>query len=296
MADAVPLSLDPSEITTTKDFKITPSSVRSSAAPSHARSQAITQKVMPIGRLYSSSQPGHQRFCVTLGKHALSDVMDAPLFRNLSVSEFNEIGIAGQERIFSHNESLFGEGDPVRRVSIITSGYAKTIRHSASGKLMILHVPRQGDVLEGLGCSPGSTHSAEARALCHCRVFSWELDRFEWLIKQFPVLGRNSMHVLVERMRILEGRIHELATERVPQRLAKSLLRFILQTQSFARPPVINLTGEDLAQMAGTTQFTVSRLLCDWAAKRIIEPERTAILVQNLPGLIAVAMQVDGAE
>jgi hypothetical protein len=43
--------------------------------------------------------------------------------------------------------------------------------------------------------------------------------------------------------------------------------------------------------MAGTTLHTVSRLLCSWAAERIIQPERSAILVENFPGLLHVATQ-----
>lgn len=222
--------------------------------------------------------------------------MDAALFRDLCISELKEMAEAGQEHIFSHNEHLFAEGDPLRRVSIITSGHAKTIRHSAAGKLMILHISGPGDVLDGLGCSSGSTHSSDARAVRQCRVFSWNLERFESLSTRFPTLGRNSIRLLVGRLRMLEGKVHELATDRVPQRLAKILLRLILQGQGSARGAWIDLTGEDLAQMAGTTQFTISRLLCDWAAQRIIQPERTAILVENLPGLIALAMQVDCSE
>ena len=95
---------------------------------------------------------------------------------------------------------------------------------------------------------------------------------------------------------MLEGRFQELATERIPQRLAKILLRLILQGRGSVRASLIDLTGEDLAQIVGTTQFTVSRLLCDWAAKGIIQPERSAILVENFPGLIAVAMQVECGE
>jgi CRP-like cAMP-binding protein len=231
-----------------------------------------------------------------LGEHPLSTVRDAPLFRDLSVSELTEISGAGQERTFSHNESLFGEGDTLRWVSIVTSGHAKTIRHSAAGKLVILHISGRGDVLDGLGCSPQSTHSVEARAVRHCGIFSWDVERFDSLSGRFPALGRNSIRLLRSRSRMLEGRVHELATDRVPQRLAKILLRLILQGQGSARGPGIDLTGEDLAQMAGTTQCTVSRLLCDWAAQRIIQPERTAILVENLPGLIAIAMRVDGTE
>lgn len=220
--------------------------------------------------------------------------MDAPLFRDLSVSELAKIGDAGREHFFSHNESLFGEGDPLSCVSIVTSGHVKTLRHSATGKLMILHISGPGDVLDGLGYSFGGTHSVEARAVKHCRVFSWDVGRFESLTARFPALGRNSIRLLLTRLRALEGRVHELATDRVPQRLAKILLRLILQGQGSACGPWIDLTGEDLALMTGTTQFTVSRLLCDWAAQGIIQPERTAILVENLPGLIAIAMQVHG--
>jgi CRP-like cAMP-binding protein len=231
-----------------------------------------------------------------LGKHCLSVVLHAPLFRDLPCSEFKELAGAGQERVFSHNETLFSEGAPLRSVSIITSGHAKIIRHGSDGKPLILHIYGPADVLDGVGCSDASTHSFEARAVKQCRVFSWEVGRFESLSRRFPTLGRNSMRLLLERLRVLEGRVHELASDRVPQRLAKILLRLILQTPSCGRSASIDLTGEDLAQMGGTTQFTVSRLLCDWAARRIIQPDRTAILVENLPGLIAIAMQVTGRE
>ncbi len=297
MAGTVPFSEDTLAGTTAEEFEVTPLSGRGSAiAPSHPRPQPITQNASPNGNPRRSSQPTLQRLCFTMGKHPLSAVIHAPLFRDLSFSDFTEIADTGQERFFSHNESLFREGDPLRWVSIVTSGHAKMVRHSASGKLMILHFSGTGDVLDGLGCSTGSTHSNEARAVRHCRVFSWDVGRFESLSSRFQALGRNSIRLVLGRLRMLEGRVHEFATDRVPQRLAKVLLRLILQTQGSTRVPWIDLTGEDLAQMAGTTQFTVSRLLCDWAGQRIIQPERTAILVENLPGLIAIAMQFDRGE
>jgi CRP-like cAMP-binding protein len=89
-------------------------------------------------------------------------------------------------------------------------------------------------------------------------------------------------------LRLAEGRLHELATERVPQRLARVLLRLIVQAKG-CQNQSLDLSCEELAHMAGTTLSTVSRLLCYWAAEGIIQPERSAILVENLPGLIDVA-------
>jgi CRP-like cAMP-binding protein len=82
--------------------------------------------------------------------------------------------------------------------------------------------------------------------------------------------------------------VHELATERVPQRLARVLLRLIVQSGG-SQNQSIDLSCEELAHMTGTTLCTVSRLLCNWAAEGIIQPERSAILVENLPGLLSIA-------
>lgn len=216
-----------------------------------------------------------------------------PLFRDLSAAQCREICGAGRERSFAQDQSMIVEGDAMCSVWMLTAGHAKTVRHSAAGKLVILHVAGPGEVLDGLGYGPGSTHSVAAYALENCRTLTWELAEFESLSQEFPVLLRNSVRLLTQRMRMLEGRVHEFATERIPQRLAKVLLRLIAEAGSSVTSAPVDLSCEELAQMAATTLFTVSRLLCEWAAQGIIRPERSAILVENIPGLMAVAMQVE---
>ena len=225
-------------------------------------------------------------------ENPLSQFERTPLFRGLPASQCREISGAGRERTFCQDESIISEGDEMRSVSLLTAGRAKTVRHSAVGKLVILHVAGPGDILDGVGFGLGSTHSVGAYALEPCRTLIWEIAEFESLSHRFPALLRNSVRLLTRRMRSLEGRVHELATERVPQRLARVLLRLIVESGSSLDSAPVDLSCEELAQMAGTTLFTVSRLLCEWASQGIIRPERNAILFENLPGLIAVAMQV----
>jgi CRP/FNR family transcriptional regulator, nitrogen oxide reductase regulator len=224
-------------------------------------------------------------------EHPLVRLGGAPLFRGLSASQCKEIIGVARERTFSRDATIFVEDDPLHSVYIVAAGTAKTIRHSAVGKLVILQVAGPGDVLDGLGFSLGGTHSVTARALGQCQVLSWDINLFESLTDRFPALLRNSIRLLVRRLRLVEGRFHELATERVPQRLARVLLRLIVQAGRNQRCSHVSFSCEELAQMAGTTMFTVSRLLCDWAARGIIQPERSAILAENIPGLIAIATQ-----
>jgi CRP-like cAMP-binding protein len=214
------------------------------------------------------------------------------LFRDLSLSECGRIALEAQERAFQRGEIIFREDDPVGVVYAVASGRVKTIRSNRVGKLVILHLAGPGEVLDGLGLSMGSNHMFTAQAMGRCHVLTWDVEVFEALVRRCPTLQSNATGFLVRRLRMTECRLHELATERVPQRLARVLLRLIVQSESCESRQPIDLSCEELAQMAGTTLYTVSRLLCSWAAEGIIQPERSAIRVQNLPGLIHIATRV----
>jgi CRP/FNR family transcriptional regulator, nitrogen oxide reductase regulator len=213
------------------------------------------------------------------------------LFRDLSLSECAEIAMVARERVFLRGETIFREDDPTGLVYAVVSGYVKTVRSNRVGKLVILHLAGPGEVLDGLRLSTASNHLFTAQAMGRCQVLTWDARVFEEFVRRFPILQSNATRLLFRRLRMTEGRLHELATERVPQRLARVLLRLIVQSERCERCQPIDLSCEELAQMAGTTLYTVSRLLCSWAAERIIQPERSAILVENLPGLIHVATQ-----
>jgi len=51
----------------------------------------------------------------------------------------------------------------------------------------------------------------------------------------------------------------------------------------------IGLSREDLAQMTGTTLFTVSRLLSAWEARGIVRLGREVVTICDVPSLRAIA-------
>ncbi|HKV82218.1 MAG TPA: Crp/Fnr family transcriptional regulator [Candidatus Sulfotelmatobacter sp.] len=236
-----------------------------------------------------SARTGFPRTALDTVAHAVKRMV---LFRELSLSECGEIAMRARERVFAPGETIFREDDPVGFVYAVASGRVKTIRSNRLGKLIILHLAGPGEVLDGLGLSMGSNHIFTAQAMGRSHVLTWDARVFEEFARRFPTLQSNATRLLFRRLRMTEGRLHELATERVPQRLARVLLRLIVQSERCESRQSLELSCEELAQMAGTTLYTVSRLLCSWAAERIIQPERSAILVENLPGLIHVATQV----
>jgi CRP-like cAMP-binding protein len=219
---------------------------------------------------------------------ALACIHSAPIFSKIPEPEAAQLASTARIQTFARQQALFREDEPLASISIIASGRVKITQLSRSGKEVILRVDCAGDVLDGLEPAT-AVHDVSARALEPCRVFSWNSHTFASISQQSPTIHRNAAKILAERLRSLEERFRDMATERVPQRLARMLIRFLEQNT----PPLpmvgIGLSYEELAQMVGTTQFTVSRVLCQWAAQGIIEPDRKAILIENLEALMEVA-------
>ena len=95
---------------------------------------------------------------------------------------------------------------------------------------------------------------------------------------------------LDEHLRELEDRFREVATDKVAARVALQLLRL---QKKIGRPVngevEIGLSREELAQMTGTTLFTVSRLLSAWEARGIVRNARGSVTIRDLDSLSAVS-------
>ena len=87
-------------------------------------------------------------------------------------------------------------------------------------------------------------------------------------------------------------RARELATERVAARVARALLRLAGQSGREVDGGVLvdhPLSRQELAEMTGTTLYTVSRLLSGWEDAGIVEAGRERVMVRSLERLAAVA-------
>jgi CRP-like cAMP-binding protein len=91
-------------------------------------------------------------------------------------------------------------------------------------------------------------------------------------------------------------RVRELATERVGQRLAHTLLRLMRQCGRTTPDGVLithPLTRQELAELTGTTLYTVSRTLSRWESEGILRSINRQLLVQAPRRLQALSEDAD---
>ena len=109
---------------------------------------------------------------------------------------------------------------------------------------------------------------------------------------RYPQLLANIGWILNRRLKELEQRFTEVATENAERRLALALIRLVGQIGK-ARPDGvgISLAGEELAQVTGLTLFTISRTVARWDKYGLIRRSRHSIVVQDLLRLQALTVE-----
>jgi CRP/FNR family transcriptional regulator, nitrogen oxide reductase regulator len=213
-------------------------------------------------------------------------VESTPLFTGVTPEDFRRISAAARLKRFSSGEMLYSEGDTVEQVLLLISGFVKTTQVGPNGVEVILRLSAPGDVLDAVGLFATGRHCTTAQATRACGALAWRAEIFKGLLGGLPVLHQNMIRFICVHLQELEERFRELSTERVAPRVARQLIR--LQEQPGwpqKREVEIHLSREGLAQMTGTTLYTVSRLLSAWEARGLVTCGREFVMIRDVPAL-----------
>ena len=231
------------------------------AVNSDLESSALTK---PIQHIHFASQD-----------EILQCLIQAPLFRALSRAQYQHIASLVETCCYSKGQTIFIQDDPVSRVLVVASGSVKITRVSEVGKESLLRLDRAGDWLDE-SVNSWQVHTVRACAGQNSILFALSVAAFESLSISVPQIERNMIGIMRARLQALQDRFCDVSTRRVPQRLA----RLILRLESGRGEPVA-FSREEMAQMVGTTLFTVSRLLSRWADSEILSVDRKGVVIEN---------------
>jgi CRP-like cAMP-binding protein len=101
---------------------------------------------------------------------------------------------------------------------------------------------------------------------------------------QHPRVGLRIISLLSSRLREAQGRLRDLAGERVEQRLARMLLMLSIKLGS-----TLPFTRQELSDMSGTTTETTIRVLSQWKERGIISSTRGKIVICDAAKLSLLA-------
>ncbi len=220
-----------------------------------------------------------------------------PLFRGLSEDALQEIIARAHSQTIEAGGFLFYQDDPAERIYLLSEGRLKLAQLSAEGQQVIMRVATPWMLIAAIGMVAGAVYPVSAEAAETSQVLYWSQAEMLALIERYPVLALNAMRLLAGHVREFQDRYRELATERVERRLARAILRLASQVGRRTEEGVLldlPLTRQDLAEMTGTTLYTVSRILSQWESQGLVLAGRERVVIRFPHGLVRVAEDLPG--
>jgi len=210
------------------------------------------------------------------------------LLSGLSESDQRELLAAAQPRLLKPRDVLGQQGEPAELFALVQIGHLKLGQVNAAGAESLVRFVGPGDCYGAIALVTGSRYPLSATAVEPSRVLSWSRPVITGFAERLPRLKSNILEEITRRMTGVLSVARELATERVPQRLAKVLLR--LAEHGGNRTPdgvhiVHPVTRQELADLTGTTLFTVSRLMAQWESDGLLRTGRGDVTIVNPEGL-----------
>ncbi len=219
-------------------------------------------------------------------------VSRASLFKDLDAEGLAQVVQAAHTRAVSHSEFYFHQGNPATTLYVLLAGKARLLQLSPEGNEVLLGFVMPGEMFGGVSFLGQADYPLSAQAVEDCLAACWDGGTMSNLMEHFPRLALNAMRHMSARMQEMQARVRELSTERVERRIANTLLRLANQTGVKSPAGVlinVALTRQDIAEMTGTTLYTVSRTLSRWEQEGIIESRRERVIIRSPHGLVMIA-------
>jgi CRP-like cAMP-binding protein len=220
-------------------------------------------------------------------------------FRGLSPSDLQQTAGAARRKSLKRDRFFFRQEDEAEAFYLLLEGRVKLLQETPDGQEVLIRLIGPGEMFGGVAMLGESTYPVSAQASEDCAALAWTRREISWLLDRYPKITRNVLKHMAGRLREIQDRYRELATERVERRVARALLRLVrVSGRKTDRGVLIDmrLSRQDLAEMSGTTLYTISRLLGAWEKAGIVEGGRMRLLICNPHGLVSIAEDLQAAD
>jgi CRP-like cAMP-binding protein len=219
-------------------------------------------------------------------------IKEVSLFKDLPHEALEELSRLCRERSVEESSFFFMQGDEARHMYVVTRGRVKLTQLTPDGQQVGVGMVVPGQMFAGIAIlNPQKRYPVSAQALEDSSALAWNGMELHEFANRYPTLSFKIMDVMRFHIEEMQSRYRELSTQRVEQRVARSLLRLTMQMGKKREDGSIeiSLSQQNLAEMSGTTLFSVSRTLAEWERQELIETGRERIVIRKPHGLVKIA-------
>jgi len=210
---------------------------------------------------------------------------DVPLFSNLNAQERMAIHNAMIQRSFNSGEIIVHEDDNENQTFfIIVSGSVHVTVISNEGKQSILATLRSGEFFGEMAILDGEPRSASVIAADKCKLLMLYRKSFISILQEYPKITIAMLVEMSRRLRRSNRHINSLSMMSVYGRVADVLLQLSKDNGRKVGSMIVvedRPTHQTIADMAGTSRETVSRVLSQLQKKGYLTITRKRLVILN---------------
>jgi CRP/FNR family transcriptional regulator, nitrogen oxide reductase regulator len=220
-------------------------------------------------------------------------IRESNLFCDVSDEGFEQVMTSGTLRSVEGGGFFFMQGDPAVHAYVLVSGRVKMVQITPNGQQITLRIMTPGQTFGGIAIlKPESGYPATSHAEEDSTAMAWDTAHLRELANKEPSITMNAMQLMHGYITELQERQQALVTGRVEQRIARILLKLAADSGKKVEDGVlinIPLTRQDVAEMSGTTLFTVSRTMSEWERNGLLKIGREQVIIREPHRLVQIA-------
>jgi CRP/FNR family transcriptional regulator len=195
---------------------------------------------------------------------------------------FNSIKITHS---YPRGTTLFAEGQPANGVYVICAGRVKLSTYSEDGRAIIIRIAEAGEVIGLSAIIAGTDHEATAQVVEACHVNFVRAREFLAFVNKNGDAALSSLRELSRNYYQAHRQVCSLGlSASVGDKLARLLLEWYDHAAGNGADGVhirVIYTHEEIAEMIGSSRETVTRLLKDFADRKLISLKKNDLHIPN---------------
>ncbi len=207
-----------------------------------------------------------------------------PIFYELGDDELRLIENTGMVRRFEKNMVILDESkEESSGLFIITKGSVKVTRNDSKGNEIIIAILNEFDYFGEMSLFDGQHPSANVVAAENTEVFFIGRDEFIPLIQSYPRIMKAILDEVIKRLRAADDKIKTLSLSKARDKIIIAVIE-LAEISGIRKHGFVELNlpfQHEIANMAGTSRETVSRVLHALSKKGLIELDGSTIRIPD---------------
>ncbi|MFP5041495.1 response regulator [Parasediminibacterium sp. JCM 36343] len=205
------------------------------------------------------------------------------------IETLKELAAKRELKSYRKKDDIYKEGSYPRGVYFIEKGKVKTGRQNDNGKELITGLYKEGEFFGYLALLEDSKYNETATVLEDADIYLLPREEFNTLIYHNPHVAAKFIKMLSNSLGDKESQLVKLAYNSVRKKVADALVtlhdRFNKESE---KTFTINISREDLANIAGTATESTIRTLSDFKDEKLVEVQAGKITLLDYKKLLTM--------